>query len=213
MSARRTAIAATFACVAGLALAHAATDGFEAFTLESARRLQVLRSPMPVPDLALDLADGGRARLSELSGRVLLVDFIYTRCPTLCTALGSAYARLSRRLAAEIAAGEVRLVSISFDPERDGDGALRAYRARYSPDPAGWELGRPEHAGALRSWLDAFGVLVIPDGLGGFAHNAAVHVVGPERKLVAIHDLDDIEGIVKTARKSIGEKAGDVALR
>ena len=42
MSVRRTAIAATLACVAGFAAAHAATDGFEAFTLESARRLQAL---------------------------------------------------------------------------------------------------------------------------------------------------------------------------
>jgi protein SCO1/2 len=213
VSARRTAIAATFACVAGLAVAHAATDGFEAFTLESARRLQALRSPIRVPNLTLDLTDGGHARFSELSGRVLLVDFIYTSCPTLCTALGSVYAQLKQRLAVEIAADDVRLVSISFDPERDSDDALRAYRARYSPDPAGWELGRPEHAGELRSWLDAFGVVVIPDGLGGFAHNAAVHVVGPERKLVAIHDLDDLEGIVKTAREFVGRKAGDVALR
>ena len=44
----RTAIAATAALAAGLAIAHAATDGFAAFTLESARRLQALRSPVSV---------------------------------------------------------------------------------------------------------------------------------------------------------------------
>lgn len=204
MSARRTAIAATLACAAGLAAAHAATDGFEAFTLESARRLHALRSPVPVPDLALDLADGGRARLSDVPGRVLLIDFVYTNCPTYCVALGSFYARLQQRLAPEIASGEVRLVSISFDPGRDGPGELRAYRARHSPDPAGWDLGRPVRASELRSWLDAFGVVVIPDGLSGYAHNAAVHVVGPQRKLVAILDLEDIDGIIKTARETAG---------
>ena len=90
---RDTAAALIFA--AGLALAHAVTDGFQAFTLESARRLHALTAPGPVPDLALDLADGGRARLSEMPGQVLLVDFVYTNCPTYCAALGSVYARLT----------------------------------------------------------------------------------------------------------------------
>lgn len=201
MSARRTALAATLALAAGLAAAHTATDGFEAFTLESARRLHALRAPAPVPDLALDLADGGRVFLSEVPGRVLLVDFIYTRCPTYCVALGSIYARLQQRLAAEIAAGQVRLVSVTFDPERDGPAELRAYRARHTSQPGGWELGEPAHADELPGWLSAFGVVVIPDGLGGYAHNAAVHVVGPDRRLAAIHGLQDIDGVVKTTRE------------
>ena len=200
MSARRTAIAATLACVAGSAAAQAATDGFGAFTLESARRLQALRAPVPVPNLALDLADGARAPLSEMRARVLLVDFIYSNCATYCVSLGSIYAQLQQRLAAEIAAGDVRLLSISFDPERDGAAELRAYRARHPKDPAGWELGVPLRA-ELRAWLDAFGVVVIPDGLGGYTHNAAVHVVGPDRKLAAIMDADDIEGIVRAVAR------------
>lgn len=213
MSATRTTIAATLVCVAGLALAHAATDGFQAYTLESARRLQALRSPLPAPDLALDLADGGRSRLAEMPGQVLLVDFVYTNCPTLCAALGSVNARLQQRLAAEIASGAVRMVSITFDPQRDGVGELRAFRARFSTDPAGWDLGRPAHATDVQHWLAAFGVVVIPDGLGGYTHNAAVHVLGPERRLVAILDLDDIEGIVNTAREVAGRTTRYVAAR
>lgn len=204
MSARRTTAAAILAFTAGLAVAHAVTDGFEAFTLESARRLSALRSPAVLPDLALDLADGGRAPLSRLPGRVLLVDFVYTNCPTYCAALGSVYARLQQRLAPEIAAGDVRLVTVTFDPGRDGPGELRAYRARHSADAAGWELGRPARAGELQDWLRAFGVVVIPDGLGGYAHNAAVHVVGPDRRLVAILDTQDIDGVVNAARKTAG---------
>lgn len=202
MSTSRTAIAASLVFAAGLAVTHAVTDGFEAYTLESARRLAALRSPAPLPELTLDLADGGRARLSELPGEVLLVDFVYTNCPTYCVALGSVYARLQRELAPEIAAGRARLVSVTFDPARDGPGELRSYRARHSPDPAGWDLGRPAWPGETAGWLAAFGVVVIPDRLGGYAHNAAVHVVGPNRKLVAILDPQDIDGIVKAARSA-----------
>jgi protein SCO1/2 len=208
----RTTAAVIAVLAAGLAVTYTATDGLQAYTLESARRLSALRSPAPVPDLGLDLADGGRAQLSALPGRVLLVDFVYTRCPTYCLALGSIYAQLQQRLASEIAAGEVRLVSVTFDP-RDGPGELAAYRARHSPDRAGWDLGRPARRDETESWLKAFGVVVIPDGMGGYAHNAAVHVVGPERRLIAILGVEDLDGIVKTAREAAQGGGVHVAAR
>ena len=209
----RTALAAGLVAAAGLAIAHVATDGFSAFTLESARRLAATRSPAPVPDFPLELADGGRAQLGALPGRVLLVDFIYTGCPTLCTTLGSVYARLQKQLQPEIAAGEVRLLSISFDPSRDDNRELRLYRARFTRDPAGWMLGRPGAEGDLGRWLDAFGVVVIPDGLGGYVHNAAVHVVGADRRLAAILDPEDTDRIVAAVRRALGRKFEHVASR
>lgn len=209
----RTAIASALVCAAGFALTHAATDGFEAYTMESARRLRALRAPAPLPDLALDFVDGRRTPLSRVPEPVLLVDFIYTQCPTYCTVLGSVYAQLQQRLAGEIASGAVRLVSMTFDPTRDGVNELRAYRARYSREPAGWSVAAPASAGDLRRWLDAFGVVVIADELGGYTHNAAMHVVGPRRTLIAIHDLDDIEGTVKTIRRTLADDPPHVAAR
>ena len=210
---RRTAIAAALALALGFVATHAATDGFEAYTLESARRLKALRAAEPIPNLPLDLIDAGRLRPSELPAPVLLIDFVYTRCETYCAVLGSVYAQLQQRLAPEIAAGDIRLLSISFDPARDGPDELRAYRARYSRDSAGWDVGRPIHAGELSSWLAAFGVVVIADEFGGYTHNAAIHVVDSARKLVAIHDLADIDGIAQAARNSLGRTTSNVALR
>jgi protein SCO1/2 len=213
VSVRRTAVAAALVIAAGVVAAHTATDGFEAYTLEAARRLAALNSPAPVPDLTLDLAGAGHVRLHDLPARVLLVDFVYTSCPTYCAALGSVYAQLQQRLAPEIAAGAVHLLSISFDPVHDGPAELAAYRSRYSRDPSGWTLGRPARAGELQRWLDAFGVVVIPDGMGGYAHNAAVHVVGPDRRLVAIVGTEDLDGIVNTARQMARRSSAHVASR
>jgi protein SCO1/2 len=209
----RTGLAATLASIAGIMLAHAATDGFQAYTLESARRLAALRSPSPVPDLPLELIDAGRVRLGELPEEVLLVDFIYTRCPTYCSVLGSVYAQLAERLAPEIASGAVKLISISFDPVRDGLGELRAYRKRYSREAAGWDIARPVDPHDTRRWLDAFGVFVIPDELGGYAHNAAIHIVGPARTLVAIRDLDDMEATVNSIRETLASSGARASLR
>jgi len=192
---------------------HAVTDGFEAYTLESSRRLHALRSPAPLPDLMLELADGGRSRLSGMPEPVLLVDFVYTRCPTLCTVLGSIYAQLQRHLAPEIASGSVRLVSVTFDPAHDGAAELRAYRERSAGNAPGWTLARPQNSAEVERWLKAFGVVVISDPLGGYTHNAAIHVVGPDRKLVAILDPQDIAGAVKLTQAIAGRKASHVAAR
>jgi protein SCO1/2 len=213
MSAARTTVAAALVLAGGLAIAHGVTDGFQAYTLESARRLAALTSPAPVPELGLELADGGSAELSALPGRVLLVDFIYTNCPTYCLALGSIYARLQEELARELATGEMRLVSVTFDPGRDGPGELKAYRARHSAGREGWDLGRPAREGDMERWLKAFGVVVIPDGLGGYAHNAAVHIVGPDRRLVAIVSVEDVDGIARAARAAGLGGGAHVALR
>jgi len=209
----RSTGAATLVSLAGLAVTHSVTDGFSAYTLESARRLAALRAPVPVPDLTLELADGSRARLHDLPGPVLLVDFIYTRCMTFCQALGSIYARLQQQLAPEIAAGKVRLLSVSFDPERDDPLALRAYRERHSREAIGWMLGRPVGLPGRQDWLSAFGVVVIPDGRIGYAHNAAVQVIGPNRKLVAILDYGDLDGIVRIARELAESVPRDLAAR
>jgi len=204
LSVFRTAFAAMAMLVAGVALAHQLTDGFEAYTLESARRLRALQAPMLDRELALETADGTGTTLGTLRGQVLLVDFIYTRCPTLCQALGATYHRLGEALSSEIASGAVELVSVSFDPSHDTPQALNDYRARFAPGLLqGWIVGRPQDARATRNWLDAFGVVVIPDRYGGFTHNAAVHIVDARRRLVAITDPDDIAAIVRLTRRTL----------
>lgn len=208
----KTLVAGAFAFAAGLAVTYAATDGFAAYTLESARRLAAQRSPKAIRGTLLELSDGRRQELTALDAPILLVDFIYTRCLAYCTVLGATNAQLQRELAPEIAAGRVRLLSVSFDPAWDGREQLQAYRARYSSDERGWDMARPADAAALPALLAEFGVVVIPDELGGFAHNAAYHVVGPDRKLVAILDSDDISGVTAAVRQRLEQQVRDAEL-
>lgn len=191
-----TAAAACAALAAAIAIAAHVTAGFQVFTLESARRLHALQHGRDVTSLRLETVDLGHASVSQFAGRWLLVNFLYTRCETTCVALGSVYAQLQRRLAAQIGAGKVQLLSVSFDPEHDAPDQLAAYRNRHVRSPAGWTLGRPATKD-MQAWLDRFGVVVIPDDRGGFEHNAAIHVVSPEGQLRAILDWDDVEAAAR----------------
>jgi protein SCO1 len=181
----------------------AATDGFVAFTTETARRVAVRRRPIELPAVALESDAGARFTLADLRGRWLLVDFIYTRCPTVCTTLGGDFARLERELAGPIAQDRVRLVSISFDPAHDTPVQLAAYLQRFGARNAAWQAARPLTAKGLQQLTRAFGVTVIPDGLGGYTHNAAIHLVDPDGRLADIFDLGDPDRVSETVLRSL----------
>jgi protein SCO1/2 len=95
------------------------------------------------------------------------------------------------RLAKAIDSGKLLLLSISFDPVRDTPAELTAYQHRSRERGGGWIAARPQDAADLAALLHAFGVRAIPDGLGGFVHNAAINVVDPDGQLVAIVDWND----------------------
>lgn len=197
MPALRTLLASLLILAAGAAALASATDGFRAFTTETARRIEVRAQPRTLPDVPLQGADGRTISLHDLRGRWLLVDFIYTRCVTYCSVQGGEFARLQDRLAAPIAAGRVVLVSISFDRAHDGPAQLAAYRQRSGDRGAGWLAARPATDAGLAALRQAFGVVAIPDGLGGYVHNAAIAVVDPAGRLVDIVDWNDPGGAAR----------------
>lgn len=186
----RTLLASFVILAAGVVTLALATDGFRAFTSETARRIDVREHPRVLPNAPLQTAAGRIIHFADLRGRWVLVDFVYTRCRTYCSIQGTEFARLQQRLAAPIAAGQVKLLSISFDPAHDDPASLAAYQHRSGDHGAGWIAARPATASGLRALMDVFGVTAISDGLGGYVHNSAIAVVGPSGKLIAITDWD-----------------------
>jgi protein SCO1/2 len=199
----RTILLSVTVLLAGGGALSAATDGFQAFTTETARRVSVRRHPVALPAVALENQAGSRFTLADLRGKWLLVDFIYTRCPTLCTVLGGDFAQVERQLADPIARGQVRLLSISFDPTHDPPAELAAYVQRYGGRGVGWRAARPLTDDGLRQLTTAFGLTVIPDRLGGYTHNAAIHLVDPAGRLMDIFDLGDVDRIRETILRKV----------
>ncbi|MEQ1682721.1 MAG: SCO family protein [Burkholderiaceae bacterium] len=198
----KTFAASALVLAIGLAFLLAATARGNAFTTETLRRTEVAAAPAPVPDLAVYDAAGKRGTLRQLlanDGRVWIVDFVYTRCQTVCTSLGSVFQQLQQQIRDRGLEGRVGLLSVSFDPAHDTPDSLRTYRDRMRMDPAVWRvvsLGSPPDR---RELLDAFGIMVIPAPLGEFEHNAALHLVSGTGMLVSIVDYDDARLALETA--------------
>lgn len=200
----RTLCVSAALILVGGAVLYATTDRFRAFTTETARRIAVREHPVDIPSVTLETQSGARIDVAGLRGKWLLVDFIYTRCPAYCVALGSEFAQLQDRLAGSLAKGAVELVSISFDPAHDTPLELTAYLQRARSRGAGWLAARPVGRDELDQLERSFGITVIPDGLGGYTHNAAIHVVDPQGRLIEIVDAGQSDLAARTVLEKLG---------
>ena len=87
-------------------------------------------------------------RLDDLRGRVWVADFMYTSCVEVCPLQSAEMARLQAAFADYT---DLRLVSISVDPERDTPAVLSVYAENFQADPERWlfATGEPEAVARL----------------------------------------------------------------
>lgn len=178
----------------GLLAIFQATAGGSAYTTETLRRSAVAQAPVQVPNFEVVDARGQQQALRDLlaqDGRVWIVDFVYTRCMTLCLALGTVFQQLQTQVLAQGLQHRVGLLSISFDPANDQPQALAAYAQRMRMQPDIWHLVSLAKPADRRRLLDSFGIMVVPAPLGEFEHNAALHIVTADGRLVRILGLDE----------------------
>ena len=151
-----------------------------------------LHMPVPgedVPDFSFTNQSGKRISLKQYRGNVMLVTFIYTRCPfpDFCPRVSSNFAEIYQQFGANPALAGTHLLSISFDPEHDTPKVLRDYgfsvaHTHKSALFSRWEFAAPR-AADLPKIADFFALTVKPEG-GTITHNLSTAVIGPDGKIV-----------------------------
>ncbi len=186
------------------------TEGLEVWTFEGRRQRQMAAGELQAPAVRLRLADGGGAEpeaapWSGAAPAAYLVDFIYTRCPGVCRALGNEYQQMQRQLIASAAPDpvhdRVRLLSVSFDVAHDGVDQLRQSARLLAAQPPHWRWAVPASEADSRTLLRALGVVAIPDGAGGFVHNGDIHLLDREGRLRALFPFEQWPEALAAARE------------
>ena len=114
----RTALLCAGLALAGYASAAWLTHDFQVWTAEGARRLEVALRPVATPDVQVDGPGIARQPLARLlaDGRtVTVVDFVYTRCQTVCLSLDSVMQQIQARQRRHLQQG---LPSLASNPAR-----------------------------------------------------------------------------------------------
>jgi len=102
--------------------------------------------------------------IDRYRGQPVLITMFYATCPHVCPMLISTIKLTESKLSDEDRA-ELRVLTISIDPERDTPEKLLETMERHSVDAGRWSMVRPE-PGDLRTIAGIFGVRYkqLPDG-------------------------------------------------
>jgi protein SCO1 len=163
-----------------------------------------------VPDISFT-DEAGKARpLSSYKGTYALLTFIYTRCPLpdYCPRMNAHFAAVQRGLKADPRlAANVRLLSVSFDPEFDTPARLAAKAREMGADPGLWHF-----VTAPRADVEAFGATlglsVVREGADGssITHNLRTALLDRDGRLARTYNgkewvpeevIRDLQALVK----------------
>lgn len=81
---------------------------------------------------------GKKVSLNDLTGKIIVVDFFFTRCPTICPSMAKAMKKLQSSFKQNDSI--VQFVSVSVDPLHDSVPQLRNFAHKHGVNPDSWWL-------------------------------------------------------------------------
>ena len=79
-----------------------------------------------------------KVSLDDLEGKIIVLDFFFTRCPTICPKLGHAMKKLQMSFPNNDSI--VQFISITVDPKHDSVPQLRKWAEKFQVNPDSWWL-------------------------------------------------------------------------
>jgi protein SCO1 len=170
----------------------------------------------PVPDFHLLNQNGKKIDLAQFKGRVLLLTFIYTRCPLadFCPRMSSNFAQIDKDLAKDRRIySKTHLLSISFDPAYDTPTVLRSYGGAHTgrfteEDFAHWDFAAPsmDDLAKVEQWFD-LGVTGDSKDPSSIMHSLSTVLIGKDGKVIHWYptndwNVDEVAAQVKQATSS-----------
>ena len=147
-----------------------------------------------VPDFTLTNQDGKRISTTDFRGKALAVTFIYARCPLpeYCILMSKNFSDLANQLQNSDLKDNIRLLSVSFDPNTDTPAKLKEYGIGYlgkdaKADFTVWQLATGSDK-EVKDVANFFGLRYEVDQTDKtqFAHSLRTAVIAPDGKVAKI---------------------------
>lgn len=115
-----------------------------------------------IPDFNLTNQDGRSVGREKMNGKITIVDFFFTSCPSICPQMSLEMERVNDMFREE---DEVQIMSFSIDPEYDTPDILNDYAAEHKAVAGKWDFLTGDKSAIYQLARCGF---VIPtlDGLG-----------------------------------------------
>lgn len=151
-----------------------------------------------VPNFKLLDQDGQTIHLAQFRGRVLLLTFIYTRCPLpdFCVRMSDNFEKVDKILAQDHQVyAHTHLLSISFDPKYDTPAVLRSYGGAHTGNFTRetfthWTFAAPS-SGDLPALQQYFDVGVSGANPATLTHSLSTVLIGEDGRILAWYPSND----------------------
>jgi protein SCO1/2 len=149
----------------------------------------LLKEGEVVPDYALVDHTGTARPLGSLRGQRVALTFMYTRCPLpdFCPLMDKHFAAVQQEIRRSPDLADVRLVSVTLDPDYDVPAVLARHAAALGAEPGRWYFltGKPDE---VLAFAKRFGVTAQPgDPDIGLVHNLRTAVIDAQGRLVTAY--------------------------
>lgn len=152
-----------------------------------------------IPDFIFTNQNGDLIKTEDLEGKIIVANFFFTSCPSICPVMTKQMKRLQGLLEQDSAS--VVFLSHTIDPEHDSIPRLKAFAERYEANEYNWYFLRGEmdylYEIAKTGYLSS--ALVDDQEPGGFLHSPFFVLVDKERRIRGMYDGTIEEEVNKLA--------------
>ena len=143
-----------------------------------------------VPAFAFTGIDSTEISHHTVEGRVKIVDYFFTHCPTICPIMSSQLARTQHWLKDHDLDKEVMLLSHSVDPVRDTPARLKTYATQLGADTTSWKFltGDKDDLYDQARFGYYLTALESDTAAGGFFHSDTFVLVDRENRIRGLYD-------------------------
>jgi len=137
-----------------------------------------------MPPMALWNQNAQLVFKKDFLGSPIAINFIFTHCRNaqMCPASTQCMKRLADELDKQPELKNVKLISVSFDPQNDSPGVLNAYAAGYGINSARHNFLTGD-ANQIKDLMRHYGILTTQSD-GTIIHNAALIIISPEGRII-----------------------------
>ena len=143
----------------------------------------------------------------EVKGKVCLVDFFFSHCPTICPMMTLNMKKIQDRVERECL-DNVEFISYTVDPQRDSVERLFEYANSYDVNFDNWHLMTGDQQSIYELGINGYLVPNQEDALapGGFLHSEKMILIDQDQRIRGYYDgtnPENISKIVKDVKKLI----------
>lgn len=145
---------------------------------------------MPIPKFAFTNQDGQLITRENIEGKIVLADFFFTHCESICPLISTQMVRLQERLKAEGLQNQVTFISHTVDPKNDTPEAMKNYANRIGADLSMWNFVTGIQEDLYEQAQGGYKLTAFPSDTaqGGFFHTDQVALLDQECRIRGYYD-------------------------